>query len=115
MNSIKSPAKTSPQHHPPQRATRLLDQVRERLRYMHYSLRTEQTYVYWIRWFIRYSGLRHPKDMGRPEVEAYLTMLATERKVAASTRRQALGALLHLYENNLGYRGSTTSQALSNL
>ena len=82
---------------------------------MHYGLRTEQTYVYWIRWFIRYSGLRHPKDMGRPEVEAYLTMLATEHKVAASTHRQALGALLHLYENNLGYRGSTTSQALSNL
>jgi hypothetical protein len=49
---------------------------------MHYSLRTEQTYVYWIRWFIRYSGLRHPKDMGRPEVEAFLTMLATERNVA---------------------------------
>ena len=46
---------------------------------MHYGLRTEQTYVYWIRWFIRYSGLRHPKDMGCPEVEAFLTMLATER------------------------------------
>jgi site-specific recombinase XerD len=101
MNSIKSPAKTSPQHHPPLRATRLLDQVRERLRYMHYSLRTEQTYVYWIRWFIRYSGLRHPKDMGRPEVEAFLTMLATERKVAASTHRQALSALLYLYKEVL--------------
>ena len=82
---------------------------------MHYGLRTEQTYVYWIRWFIRYSGLRHPKDMGRPEVEAFLTMLATERKVAASTHRQALSALLYLYKDNLGYRGSTTSQALSNL
>ena len=101
MNSIKSPAKTSPLHHPPLRAARLLDQVRERLRYMHYSLRTEQTYVYWIRWFIRYSGLRHPKDMGRPEVEAFLTMLATERKVAASTHRQALSALLYLYKEVL--------------
>lgn len=63
-----------------------------------YSLRTEQTYVYWIRWFIRYSGLRHPKDMGRPEVEAFLTMLATERKVAVSTHRQALSALLYFYK-----------------
>ena len=82
---------------------------------MCFSLRTEQTYVYWIRWFIRHSGLRHPKDMGRPEVEAFLTMLATERKVAASTYRQALGALLRLYDNNLGCRGLTTSQLLSNL
>lgn len=72
---------------------------------MHYGLRTEQTYVYWIRWFIRYSGLRHPKDMERPEVEAFLTMLATERKVAASTRRQALGALLYLYKKQLGLQG----------
>ena len=101
MNSIKSPAKTSPPHHPPLRAARLLDQVRERLRYMHCSLRTEQNYVYWIRWFIYYSGLRHPKDMGRPEVEAFLTMLATERKVAASTHRQALSALLYLYKEVL--------------
>ncbi len=71
---------------------------------MHYSLRTEQTYVYWIRWFIRYSGLRHPKDMGRPEVEAFLTMLATERKVAASTHRQALSALLYLYKTVLAQK-----------
>ena len=68
---------------------------------MHYSLRTDQTYVYWIRWFIRYSGLRHPKDMGRPEVEAFLSMPATEHKVAASTHRQALSALLYLYKEVL--------------
>lgn len=80
MISIKIPAKTSSQHHPPLRATRLLDQARERLHYMHYSLRTEQTYVYWIRWFIRYSGLRHPKDMGSPEVEAFLTMLGNREQ-----------------------------------
>jgi len=71
---------------------------------MHYSLRTEQTYVYWIRWFIRFSGLRPPKDMGRPEVEAFLTMLATERKVAASTHRQALSTLLYVYKEVLAQK-----------
>lgn len=49
---------------PPLRAKRLLDQVRERLRYMHYSLRTEQTYVYWVRWFIRFHAMRHPLAAG---------------------------------------------------
>ena len=63
---------------------RLLDQVRERLRYKHYSLSTEKVYVYWIRFFIRWSGLRH--------IEAFLTMLATERQVSASTHEQALSA-----------------------
>ncbi len=68
MNSIiKFPKNAAP---PPLKATRLLDQMRERLRYMHYSLRTEQTYLFWVRWFIRFSGLRHPKEMGQAEVEA---------------------------------------------
>lgn len=66
---------------PPLHSPRLLGQVRERLRYLHYSLRTEEAYLYWIRWFIRFHGLRHPRDMGKPEVEAFLTMLATVRKV----------------------------------
>ena len=79
-------------------ATRLLDQLRERLRYLHYSLRTEQAYVYWVRFFVRFHGLRHPREMGRPEVESFLTMLATERHVSASTHRQALSALLFLYK-----------------
>ena len=87
---------------PPLQAPRLLDQMRERIRYLHYSLRTEQTYVYWTRWFIRFHGLRHPREMGKPEVEAFLTMLATERKVSASTHRQALSALLFLYKEVLG-------------
>lgn len=87
---------------PPSRGPRLLDKLRERLRYLHYSLRTEQTYVYWARWFIRWHGLRHPRDMGKPEVEAFLAMLANERKVSPSTHRQALSALLFLYKEVLG-------------
>jgi len=79
---------------PPSAAPRLLQQVRERVRYLHYSLRTEQAYVYWIRFFVRWHGLRHPRDMGAPEVEALLTMLATQRSVSSSTHNQALSALL---------------------
>ena len=68
---------------------------------MHYSLSTEKTYLYWVRWFIRFHGLRHPREMGRPEVEAFLTMLANERKAAPSTHRQALSAILFLYKEVL--------------
>lgn len=82
-------------------STRLLDQLRERLRYLHYSLQTEKNYVYWVRWFIRWHGIRHPKDMGGKDVEAFLSMLANERKVAPSTHRQALSALLFLYKEVL--------------
>ena len=81
---------------------RLLDVLRERLRYMHYSLRTEEAYVYWVRGFVRWSGLRHPRELGAAEVQAYLVMLANERRVAASTHRQALSALLFLYREVLG-------------
>lgn len=80
---------------------RLLDQLRERIRYMHYSLRTEEAYVYWVRFFIRWHGLRHPRDMGAPEVERFLTHLATVRRVSASTHKQALSALLYLYKEVL--------------
>jgi integron integrase len=86
---------------PPLQAPRLLGQLRERLRYLHYSLRTEQNYVYWARYFIHFNGLRHPRDMGKAELEAFLTMLATERKVSVSTHRQALSALLFLYKEVL--------------
>ncbi len=79
------------------RSTRLLDQVRERIRYKHYSLQTEKTYVQWVRWFVRWHGLRHPRNMGKLEIEAFLNMLANERHVAASTHNQALSALLFLY------------------
>lgn len=80
---------------------RLLDQLRERIRYMHYSLRTEQAYVYWVRFFIRWHGLKHPRELGAPEVERFLTHLATERRVSASTHKQALSALLFLYKEVL--------------
>lgn len=79
---------------PALQATRILGQLRERLRYLHYSLRTEDQYVYWVRFFIRFHGLRHPREMGQAEVEAFLTMLATDRRVSVSTHRQALSALL---------------------
>ncbi len=81
---------------------RLLAQVRERARYLHYSLRTEKAYVYWIRFFIRWHGMRHPRDLGPPQVESFLSMLATERRVSASTHNQALSALLFLYREVLG-------------
>ena len=87
-------------------ATRLLDQVRERIRYLHYSLQTEKAYLYWARFFIRWHGrtgvMRHPKGMGQTEVEAFLTMLANERQVSPATHRQALNALLFLYKQVLG-------------
>ena len=75
---------------PQLRARRLLDVLRERLRYAHYSLRTEKTYVYWARDFIRFHDKRHPREMGAAEVERYLTFLANDHHVAP-TRRQALG------------------------
>ena len=86
---------------PPLQSVRLLDQVRERIRYMHYSLSSEKVYLYWVRFFIRWHGrngtMKHPRDMGAPQVEAFLIMLATERKVSSSTHNQALSALLFLY------------------
>ena len=83
-------------------AARLLDQVRERIRYLHYSIRTEHAYVQWVRAFIRFHGLRHPADMGAPEVEAFLSWLANERQVAVATHKQALSALMFLYQQVLG-------------
>ena len=88
------------------RSTRLLDQVSERIRYMHYSLKTEKAYLYWIRFFIRWSatqpgGMRHPRDMGVADVEAFLSMMANVRKASASTHNQALSAVLFLYREVL--------------
>lgn len=81
---------------------RLLGQVREQARYRHYSLRTEKAYVYWIRFFVRWHGLKHPRDMGAPQVQSFLTMLATQRQVSPATHSQALSALLFLYREVLG-------------
>jgi integron integrase len=86
---------------PPLRAARLLDQLRERIRYCHYSLRTEQAYVFWVRHFIRFNDRRHPRDLGACEVERFLTYLATEKHVAPSTHKQALSAILFLYRQVL--------------
>jgi integron integrase len=80
----------------------LLDRVRQQVRTLHYSLRTEEAYVFWARAFIRFHGLRHPSEMGGDEVQAFLTHLAAERQVAPSTHRQALSALLFLYSKVLG-------------
>lgn len=81
---------------------RLLDQLRERIRYKHYSLRTEKAYLFWVRRFIRFHGLKHPKLMGSPEVERYLSYLANDAKVSPSTHKQALAAILFLYREVLG-------------
>ena len=69
---------------------KLLDQVRDVIRVKHYSIRTEESYVDWIRRFILFHNKRHPQDMGRIEVEAFLTHLAVKGNVAASTQNQAL-------------------------
>jgi hypothetical protein len=88
---------------------KLLDQLRDCLRVQHYSTRTEQSYVEWARRYILFHQKRHPKDMGAPEVKAFLTHLALERMVAASTQNQALSALLQLY---LAQHKGATAQAL---
>jgi integron integrase len=80
---------------------RLLDLVREKLRVKHYAIRTEQTYVDWIKRFILFHGKRHPKELGAPDVEAFLTHLAVAGKVAAATQNQAKSALLFLYREVL--------------
>jgi len=76
---------------------RLLDQARACMRTRHLSYRTEKAYLYWIRRFIHFHKLRHPRDLGAAEVEAFLTSLAVDRRVSASTQNQALAALLFLY------------------
>jgi site-specific recombinase XerD len=80
---------------------RLLEKVRQRIRAKHYSYRTEKTYVHWIRRFILFHGKRHPCEMGAAEVERFLTSLAVDRKVSASTQNQALSAILFLYRDVL--------------
>ena len=84
-----------------QQTTRLLDQVRNVLRLKHYSYRTEEAYVQWIKRFIVFNGKRHSEEMGEEEVSQFLPWLATKKKVAASTQNQALCALLFLYKEVL--------------
>ena len=82
---------------------KLLDQVRNKIRLKHYSIRTEQTYVGWIKRFVHLDGLRHPATMGADEVRRYLSHLAVDRKVSASTQGQALNAIVFLYREVLGH------------
>lgn len=81
---------------------RLLDRLRERIRVKHYSIRTEEAYVHWVRRFILFHGKRHPETMGAPEVEAFLSHLASTANVSASTQNVALSAILFLYKEVLG-------------
>lgn len=93
-NSFDAPAPEKPQ--------KLLDQVRDRLRVKHYSIRTEDAYLGWIRRFILFHDKRHPASMGKMEIEAFLSHLAVARNVSASTQNQALASLLFLYKEVLG-------------
>jgi site-specific recombinase XerD len=86
----------------PAQPKKLLDQVRDKIRFKHYSLSTENTYVAWTEQYILYHGKRHPVDLGAAEVEKFLTYLATQRQVSSSTQNQALSAILFLYKDVLG-------------
>lgn len=79
-----------------ERPKKILEQLRDVIRLKHYSYRTEQTYVDWVYRFIVFHKKRHSKDMGTPEIEAFLTHLAVQKKVVASTQNQALSALIFL-------------------
>src|SRR5437016_13911917 len=86
---------------PAENKPKLLDQVRDVIRIKHYSIRTEQAYVDWIKRFILFHGKRHPGEMAEEEVAQFLTHLARDMNVAASTQNQALSALLFLYKQVL--------------
>ena len=83
---------------------RLLEQVRETIRVRHYSPRTEDAYVGWIKRYIFFHDTRHPAELGRAEIEQFLSHLAVQRKVSASTQNQAFSALLFLYQEVLDIR-----------
>lgn len=95
---LRRPADGSGAPNPP----RLLDRVRARLRTLHYSFRTEEAYLGWIKRYIIFNGKRHPEGMGEVEVTAFLSDLAVRRQVSASTQNQALSAVLFLYRELLG-------------
>lgn len=85
----------------PTQPPKLLDRLRCCIRENHYSPRTERAYVYWARWYIRFHGLRHPADMGGPQIQSFLSYLVNERDIAGATYTQALCALLFLYKKVL--------------
>ena len=83
------------------RPPKLMDRVKATMKVKRYSPRTVKTYCYWIRYFIRFHGVRHPANMGGPEVRAFLEHLAVQRHVAAATQNQALNAIVFLYRHVL--------------
>ena len=101
MPNIMNP---SPHPHVPHagKTKKLLDQYSEFLRNRHYSLRTEKTYIGWVRDYILYHKKRHPREMGVAEINEFITYLVNQKKVAASTQNQAISAILYLYRNVLG-------------
>jgi len=92
----------APTRVPSARPPKVLDRVREAIRARHYSLRTEEAYVGWIRRFILFHNKRHPAEMTEPEVNQFLLHLAVNGNVAASTQNRALSAVLFLYQDVLG-------------
>jgi hypothetical protein len=83
------------------KAGRLMDQVREVLRFYHYAYSTEKSYVDWILRYIRFNDRKHPKEMGKYEIERFLSHLTINRGVSAATQNQALNAILFLYRDVL--------------
>jgi site-specific recombinase XerD len=81
---------------------KLLDRVRDKIRFKHYSLSTERTYIHWIKHYIFYHNKKHPIEMGKEEIEAFLTFLAVNKKVSPTTQNQAFSAILFLYKEVLG-------------
>ena len=95
---VKSSVDEKTRNNYPSQKPRLLDQVRNAIRRKHYSIRTEQTYIDWIKRYIFFHNKQHPKDMGEREISDFLTFLAVKRKVSSSTQNQALCALVFLYK-----------------
>ncbi|HDL85523.1 MAG TPA: hypothetical protein ENH11_04230 [Candidatus Acetothermia bacterium] len=98
---IKSSVDGKMRNNCPSQEPRLLDQVRNAIRRKHYSIRTEQTYIDWIKRYIFFHNKQHPKEMGEREISDFLTYLAVKRKVSSSTQNQALCALVFLYKQVL--------------
>lgn len=94
---------------PKPKGTKLLDQYHEALRNLHYSARTEKTYIAWVRKYILYHNKRHPREMGVPEINAFITHLVSDKMIAASTQNQAISAVLFLYRKVLNIQLDETA------
>jgi integron integrase len=101
VSTLVAPQPAPSAEAPNQHQARVLDQVRAAIRFRHYSLRTEDTYLHWIKRFILFHGKRHPTELGEQEVGQFLSALAMEQRVSAATQNQALNALVFLYRHVL--------------